>query len=79
MTTLYLPEAHSLVEERAEYSHRQKWGKLLKKQEENKEEIYRGNGMHKLIVILISLIFWAIANSLMGRTYKEVESDSKYG
>ena len=34
-------------------------GQLLKKQEESKEEIYRGNGMHKLIVILISLIFWA--------------------
>ena len=53
-------------------------GQLLKKQEESKEEIYRGNGMHKLIVILISLIFWAIANGLMGRTYKEVENDSKY-
>ena len=53
-------------------------GQLLKKQVESKEEIYRGNGMHKLIVILISLIFWAIANGLMGRTYKEVENDSKY-
>lgn len=54
-------------------------GQLLKKEEESKEEIYRGNGMNKLIVILISLIFWTIANSLMGRTYKEAENDSKYG